>query len=230
VQNPERRGWTRGVEVPVSKEGKEIKITDKRMFTADGELRQEYRFLDEKSTAPAPTSAAVAGADVAGEAPGAAPPGRPPAAAAAGGPEPATAAAGSGRASGPAPAPGRGEPYPGEVPGRAERSERPERLESGGGGGAGDAGARLELPGSPPGLGASFYDLAAMLAEPVAIYLGDLELPDGGSAENLEMARLHIDLLDVLRQKTAGNLTAQESAFLEDLLYRLRVRYVQKRG
>ena len=44
------------------------------------------------------------------------------------------------------------------------------------------------------------------------------------------MARLHIDLLDVLRQKTAGNLTAQESAFLEDLLYRLRVRYVQKRG
>ena len=69
-----------------------------------------------------------------------------------------------------------------------------------------------------------------MLAEPVAIYLGDLELPDGESAENLEMARLHIDLLDILRQKTAGNLTAQESTFLEDLLYRLRVRYVQKRG
>jgi hypothetical protein len=44
------------------------------------------------------------------------------------------------------------------------------------------------------------------------------------------MARLHIDLLAVLRQKTAGNLTAQEAAFLEDLLYRLRVRYVQKRG
>jgi hypothetical protein len=44
------------------------------------------------------------------------------------------------------------------------------------------------------------------------------------------MARLHIDLLDLLRQKTAGNLTVQESAFLEDLLYRLRVRYVQKRG
>ena len=47
-------------------------------------------------------------------------------------------------------------------------------------------------------------------------------------ATNLEMARLHIDLLEVLRQKTAGNLDAQERAFLEDLLYRLRVRYVQK--
>ena len=49
-------------------------------------------------------------------------------------------------------------------------------------------------------------------------------------AENLEMARLHIDLLEVLRQKTAGNLTAQEAAILEDLIYRLRMRYVQKRG
>ena len=222
----------------MSKEGKEIKITDKRMFTADGELRQEYRFLEEKSTVPAPISATVAAADVAGGAPAADAP-KPPAAAAR--PEPPAAAAGSGRAAGPAPASGRGEPYPGELPGRSgrqersERPERPERLErlerlEQGDGDAGEAGARLELPGSPPGLGASFYDLAAMLAEPVAIYLGDLELPDGGSAENLEMARLHIDLLDVLRQKTAGNLTAQESDFLEDLLYRLRVRYVQKRG
>ena len=56
----------------------------------------------------------------------------------------------------------------------------------------------------------------------------DMELPNGQSAENLEMARLHIDLLDVLRQKTLGNLSAQENAFLEDLLYRMRVRYVQK--
>src|SRR5262249_37103723 len=88
----------------------------------------------------------------------------------------------------------------------------------------------LEIPGAPPGFGTpTFYDLAAILAEPVALYLGDLEV-EGGEAENLEMARMYIDLLDVLRQKTLGNLTAQESAFLEDLLYRLRVRYVQKRG
>ncbi len=215
--------------MPVSKEGKEIKITDKRMFTADGELRQEYRFLEEKSTAPP----AVAVPNVSRGEPGSAgPSARHPEA---GGPaapetprdvagaraEPSTASS-SGRAAEPAGASRHGEPYPEKYPERSERSEPA--------GGADDAGARLELPGSPPGLGASFYDLAAMLAEPVAIYLGDLELPDGQSAENLEMARLHIDLLDVLRQKTAGNLTAQESAFLEDLLYRLRVRYVQKRG
>lgn len=156
----------------MSSQDKEIKVTDKRMFTPEGELREEYRFLAEKSTtAPEP-----------------APPSPPP---------PAERAA---RRAEPAPEPG---PLPGEPP-------------------------PLELPGTPPGLGATFYDLVAMLAEPVPIYLGDMELPDGQSAENLEMARLHIDLLDVLRQKTAGNLSAQESAFLEDLLYRMRVRYVQK--
>lgn len=94
------------------------------------------------------------------------------------------------------------------------------------------SGPPLELPDTgPSSLGQpSFYDLASILAEPVQVYLGDLPLPDGGSAENLEMARLHIDVLSVLRQKTVGNLTGQESAFLEDLLYRLRLRYVQKRG
>jgi hypothetical protein len=166
---------------------KEIKVHDKRMFTPDGALREEYRFLDEKATAAAeapPEPAPV-------EPP---PPPHPPAPAAESDPRRRGAAS----------------PPPLE----------PER----------DSGARLELPGTPPGLGPTFYDLAAMIAEPVAIYMGDVELPDGQTAENLEMARLYIDLLEVLRQKTAGNLTVQENAFLEDLLYRLRVRYVQKRG
>jgi hypothetical protein len=142
---------------------KQIKVTDKRIFTTEGDLKEEYRFLEENATAAASATAT------------------PPA---------------------PSPPPGRApEPPP------------------------------LEIPGSPPGLGApTFFDLAAMLAEQAALYLGDLATDEGPIPENLELARLHIDLLDVLRQKTAGNLTAQEAAFLEDLLYRLRVRYVQKRG
>jgi hypothetical protein len=92
------------------------------------------------------------------------------------------------------------------------------------------AAPRLELPGAPAGLGPTFLDLVGLLTDPVPFYLGDATLPDGQSVENLDAARLHIDLLDVLRQRTAGNLTAQEQAVLEDLLYRLRVRYVQKRG
>jgi hypothetical protein len=204
------------LEVPVSKDAKEIKITDKRMFTADGELREEYRFLAEKSTTAPPDAAAAAtpATDVAAA----------PAATAAARADEAPAA-GAGRGAAPT-ASGRSAEAAGR-PSRGADGDEPDPAESEDGG---DYGARLEIPGSPPGLGPSFYDLAAMLAEPVAVYLGDVELPDGQSAENLEMARLYIDLLDVLRQKTAGNLTAQEAAFLEDLLYRLRVRYVQKRG
>lgn len=154
----------------------EIKVTDKRMFTPDGRLREEFaRDVEE---------AAASGRDEGAENPTPFAPS----------PEP------------PVSTPGEAASEPG-------------------------AGPRLELPGTPAALGGpTFYDLISVLAEPASLYLGDLALPDGSTAENLEMARLHIDLLDLLRQRTAGNLSAQERAVLEDLLYRLRMRYVQKRG
>ena len=176
----------------MSDKERDLKVTDKRMFTADGELREEYRFLNEKATAE---------------------PSAPPAEEA------------------PAPQPAQSPVQPAEPPSRRSEAAPPQYQ-------AGDFAPAerpepppLELPGSPPGFGGpTFFDLAAMLAEPAALYLGDLEVEGEQPPENLEMARMHIELLDVLRQKTAGNLTAQESAFVEDLLYRLRVRYVQKRG
>ena len=67
-----------------------------------------------------------------------------------------------------------------------------------------------------------------MLAEPIAYLLGDAQLPDGQSAEDLPRARLQIDLLAVLQEKTRGNVTAEESAVLENLLGQLRMRYVEK--
>jgi hypothetical protein len=161
----------------------EMKVTDRRMFTPEGELREEFRDVGTAEAAPA------AAADPAG------------------------------RQAAPAAPPPREETGP-------RRQEPPEA----GADWAGDRGAPLELPGAPPGLGPAFFDLVAVLAEPVPLYLGDAPLPDGQSAENMEAARFHIDLLDVLRQKTAGNLSAQESAVLEDILYRLRMRFVQKRG
>lgn len=159
-----------------------IKVTDKRMFTPDGELREEYRFLDER--AKARESAAEAPAEAATEAPT----------------EPAAE-----REAPPSP-----EPPPEPAPERA--AARPE----------------VDMP-EPEGPGPGFFDLLGVLAEPVPFYLGDAALPTGEREENLEAARFYIDLLDTLRQKTAGNLTAQEADALEDVLYRLRVRYVQKR-
>jgi len=45
-------------------------------------------------------------------------------------------------------------------------------------------------------------------------------------------ARRTIDLLEVLQEKTRGNLTPVESRLLEDVLYELRLSYVEveKRG
>lgn len=168
----------------MSDDKRAIKVNDKRMFTSDGELREEYRFLQEKSTREEPVSEAPAPPEPA--------------------PPPAAVASPEGAAAGP--------------------EEEEDWMRDPGG-------PTLELPGAPPGMArASFFDLVGMLAEPIAIYLGDVPLQDGESAENLEMARIHIDLLDVVRQKTRGNLTAQEASVLEDILYRSRMRYVQKGG
>lgn len=182
---------------------KDLKVTDKRIFTPEGDLKDEFQHLKDQ---PPPSVVAE---------------------------RPAEAPSAAKAAAEPAPK----QPGPKQPPSSSQPSSRPPASSDPRGAGRGPAppepepAPRLELPGTPPGYGApTFYDLVAVLAEPVSLYLGDIPLPDGQSAENLEMARLHIDLLDVLRQKTAGNVSAQESAVLEDVLYRLRLRYVQKRG
>ena len=183
---------------------KELKVTDKRMFTPEGELREEFRHLDrEAATSERPAAPAAAG-EV--------------------GDEPAAEEAAGAR---PEPAEKASEPV-GPAPSAAGTSPGAEQPSAGE---PTEGAPPLEIPGTPEGLGApTFMDLVTLLAEPIAVYLGDIEMPDGESAENLDMARLHIDLLDVLRRKTAGNLEVGEARLLEDLLYRCRLRYVQKRG
>jgi hypothetical protein len=44
---------------------------------------------------------------------------------------------------------------------------------------------------------------------------------------NLAAAQQIIDILSLLEQKTRGNLTAEERQLLEQLLYELRMRYVE---
>jgi hypothetical protein len=154
------------------------------MFTADGELREEYRFLDHAESAKAPTveSKTVESNSVEPKAV-----------------EPKT------------PEPRTPEPKPAAPPPAAYTQ-----------------GAPLELPAMGPGPG--FLDMVAMLAEPIPIYLGDAKLPDGSDQEDLSMARLHIDLLEVLRRKTVGNLSVQESSVLESILYQVKSRWIQKQG
>lgn len=87
-------------------------------------------------------------------------------------------------------------------------------------------------PGGPQGdlPEPTFTDLVGLLAQPIAMFLGDARLPGGEAEENLPLARFHIDLLELLEAKTKGNISAQEAKLLENLLYQLRMRYLEKAG
>ena len=78
-----------------------------------------------------------------------------------------------------------------------------------------------ELP--PP----SFQLLVATFASQATVAFGHVANPiDGKKEVRLELARHAIDMLDILEQKTKGNLTAEEAAMLEGVLHQLRMAFV----
>ena len=74
----------------------------------------------------------------------------------------------------------------------------------------------------------SFAAFVLSLASTAAIHFGDLPDPESGarSAVNLEGAQQMIEILALLEEKTRGNLMAEERQVLEQVLYELRLRYV----
>ena len=75
----------------------------------------------------------------------------------------------------------------------------------------------------------SFTAFVISLASTAAIHFGDLPDPvSGARAEpNLEGATQMIEILALLEQKTRGNLTAEEREVLNQVLYELRMRFVE---
>jgi hypothetical protein len=80
--------------------------------------------------------------------------------------------------------------------------------------------------------GLSFTAFVLSLASTAAIHFGDLPDPSSGERAplNLSGAAQMIDILALLDQKTRGNLTAEERAMLEQVLYELRLRFVEASG
>ena len=78
----------------------------------------------------------------------------------------------------------------------------------------------------------SFVAFIVSIASTAAIHLGDLADPSTGQRlePNLEAAKQMIDILTLLEEKTRGNLTAEERQVLEQVLYELRLRYVEASG
>lgn len=76
---------------------------------------------------------------------------------------------------------------------------------------------------------AEFTSFVMSLATTAMIHLG--EIPDPVTqrkADNLDAAKQMIDILTMLKEKTTGNLNAEESHLLENLLYELRMQFLSK--
>ncbi len=82
--------------------------------------------------------------------------------------------------------------------------------------------------GSSEMVQATFSMLLMSLASTAALGLGLSPHPQTNETKvDLPMAKFNIDLLVVLQEKTTGNLTAEESHFLQTVLQDLQMRYVQ---
>ena len=78
----------------------------------------------------------------------------------------------------------------------------------------------------------NFTAFVLSLASTAAIHFGDLPDPVSGQLLelNLEGAAQMIEILGLLDQKTRGNLTAEERQVLEQVLYELRMRFIEAAG
>jgi hypothetical protein len=77
--------------------------------------------------------------------------------------------------------------------------------------------------------GISFAGFILSLATTAAVHFGDLDDPSTGQRHppDLQAAHQMIELIALLQEKTAGNLSSDEAKLVEDLLYELRLRFVQ---
>lgn len=88
------------------------------------------------------------------------------------------------------------------------------------------------MPDQPVDSALNFTAFVLSLASTAAIHFGDLPDPVSGqrSELNLEGAAQMIEILGLLDQKTRGNLTAEERQLLEQILYELRLRFLEAAG
>ena len=76
-----------------------------------------------------------------------------------------------------------------------------------------------------------FIQFVMLQSQQASLFLGRLPNPQTGKSEvNLEAARLFIDHLEMLKEKTNGNLSVQESEILNSVLSDLQVAFVEVSG
>src|SRR5712691_4914299 len=162
------------------KEDSGFTITDRRLFTSEGELRSEIP----EDAPPKPV------------------------------PEPAP-----GEQTATAP-----DPNMPPTPSAAEQQEQADAYRKS----SKDLDARVELSGhSAKELEMTFERFMASLYMTAMLQLGLMQEEGGKPRLDLIGARQTIDTLSLLSEKTKGNLTAAEENFLQNVLYELRMAYVE---
>jgi hypothetical protein len=73
-----------------------------------------------------------------------------------------------------------------------------------------------------------FVEFVMMHAQNAALFLGQIPNPKTGEGEvNLELAKMFIDQLAMIQEKTRGNLTNEEATVLRNALSNLQMAYVE---
>lgn len=81
---------------------------------------------------------------------------------------------------------------------------------------------KIELPP------VEFTTFIGNLASTAYAYMGGIRDPETKKpVVQLDLAKHNIDIIEMLQDKTRGNLTAPEKNFLENTLYNLRMSYVR---
>jgi hypothetical protein len=76
-----------------------------------------------------------------------------------------------------------------------------------------------------------FIEFVMMHAQNAALFLGQIPNPKTGEPEiNLDLARMFIDQLEMIQEKTRGNLTNEEAMVLRNTLSNLQMAYVEASG
>ena len=73
-----------------------------------------------------------------------------------------------------------------------------------------------------------FVEFVMMHAQNAALFLGQIPNPQTGKGEvNLELAKLFIDQLAMIQEKTRGNLTNEETTVLRNAISNLQMAFVE---
>lgn len=74
----------------------------------------------------------------------------------------------------------------------------------------------------------NFATFILSMSGSVMLHIGEVPNPETGQTEkNLALAKQSIDILEMLKEKTKGNLTSDEEKLFDNALYDLRMRFVK---